>query len=125
MADGQAVVINFVTGMYYSTSTLGSAVLDNLIKGASPEDILATLKKEAGCPTDFDKQFTDFISELEEKEIILPTEELTTAPVVLTNAFKDGFALNLNEFAEVQDLLLADPVHDVEVDKGWPALKEK
>ena len=35
IADGQAVVINFTNGMYYGTSTLGSAILENLVKGAS------------------------------------------------------------------------------------------
>ena len=37
MADGQAIVINFTTGMYYGTSSLGSAVLDSLLSGAAAD----------------------------------------------------------------------------------------
>ena len=40
------------------------------------------------------------------------------------SAFAEGFDLTLDEFSEVQDLLLADPVHDVDVEEGWPVLKE-
>ena len=43
IADGQAVVINFVTGMYYGTSTLGSAVLEKLVQKVSTDKILAGL----------------------------------------------------------------------------------
>ena len=32
IADGQAVVINFETGMYYGSSPLASAILDLLLK---------------------------------------------------------------------------------------------
>ena len=39
--------------------------------------------------------------------------------------FIDGFTLVLDEFSEVQDLILADPVHDVDVEKGWPVFKEE
>jgi len=28
-------------------------------------------------------------------------------------------------FAEMADLLLADPVHDVDLQAGWPKLKEQ
>ena len=35
IADGQAIVINYLTGMYYGMSSLGSAVLDLILKGVS------------------------------------------------------------------------------------------
>ena len=65
------------------------------------------------------------VAQLLEKEILVKEDgegdgEIEIAPA----AAADGFELLLNEFAEVQDLLLADPVHDVDVDQGWPILKE-
>ena len=125
VADGQAIVINFTTGMYYGTSTLGSAILDNLLKGVSPETILAAVKSAPGCPADFEKSLTNFINTLQEKEIILPAEGASSPAQLTADAYKDGFDLSVNEFAEVKDLLLADPVHDVDIDKGWPILEEK
>ncbi|MBR2726969.1 MAG: hypothetical protein IKD71_03625, partial [Solobacterium sp.] len=40
-------------------------------------------------------------------------------------ALEDGFGLFLDEHAEVKDILMADPVHDVDVDMGWPIMKEE
>jgi len=33
--------------------------------------------------------------------------------------------MTLDEFAEVQDLIMADPVHEVDVEMGWPVLAEE
>jgi len=125
IADGQAVVINFTTGMYYGTSTLGSAVLDQLVKGVSPEKIVLAVKKAEGCPGDFEAQLDSFIDALREKEILIKADETNEGDAeIVAEAFAEGFALTVDEFAEVQDLLLADPVHDVDVEQGWPIMKE-
>ena len=126
MADGQAVVINFVTGMYYGTTTLGSAVLDRLVKGNSPEQIKNAVKALPDCPEDIDRQMDGFIQQLLEKEILLTGETVSGGEEPIdSSALEDGFILNLEEFAEVQDLILADPVHDVDVEEGWPIFKEE
>lgn len=126
MADGQAVVINFVTGMYYGTSTLGSEVLDRLVRGNAPEKIKEAVKALSGCPEDIESQMDEFIRQLLEKEILLPGGE--TVPggdeAIAEGALEDGFLLKLDEFSEIQDLILADPVHDVDVEQGWPVFKE-
>ncbi len=125
IADGQAVVINFTTGMYYGTSTLGSAVLEKLIKKADPEKVLAALKAADGCPEDMEANLNQFIKELLEKEILVPANDSDLGDIRLDQSvFAEGFKLTLDEFAEVQDLLLADPIHDVDVEEGWPIIKE-
>lgn len=124
IADGQAVVINFVTGMYYGTSTLGSAVLDKLVNGAPVEKILVALSAADGCPADMNDKLDVFIKALIEKEILVPGDTDSQDIVFDKAAFADGFELTLDEFAEVQDLLLADPIHDVDVEEGWPVKKD-
>ena len=125
IADGQAVVINFTTGMYYGTSTLGSSVLEQLVKGVSPAKIALTVKNAEGCPVDFDTQLDSFIDTLLQKEILVKGDGADEGDAEIgIDAFKEGFALTVDEFAEVQDLLLADPVHDVDVEQGWPIMKE-
>ncbi|WP_138753976.1 hypothetical protein [Paenibacillus sinopodophylli] len=126
MADGQAIVINFVTGMYYGASALGSMVLDALMQGQEPKQIVDTIKNNEGCVVDIDQRVERFIAALTEKEIFIsdnqPYSQESLGHFVVVNG---DYSLELNEFAEVQDLLLADPVHDVEADMGWPKLKEE
>lgn len=126
IADGQAIVINIETGMYYGTSNLGSVVLDALIQGKAPKQIIDSIKINENCITDIDECIEQFIGELLEKEILisdqLPYNEEIIDKIVVSNG---DYTLDLNEFAEVQDLLLADPVHDIDTNIGWPKLKEE
>ena len=124
MAEGQAIVINFTTGMYYGTSSLGSAVLDALLAGASVEDACKAIQALPGCPADMEAQLNTFIGQLLEKEIIVPADSTGAACAIDASSLADGFKLTVDEFAEVQDLILADPVHDVDVEQGWPILGE-
>ena len=123
MAEGQAIVINFTTGMYYGTRSLGSAVLDALVAGASKEGILAAVQALPGCPDDINAQLDAFIAQLLEKEVIVAVDgDGTAAAAMDAAALQDGFVLTVDEFAEVQDLILADPVHEVDAEMGWPVL---
>jgi len=122
MAEGQAIVINFTTGMYYGTSSLGSAVLDSLLSGAAVEDVCKAIQALPGCPDDMAVQLDTFIGRLLEKEIIVPGDAAGAACAIDASSLADGFDLTVDEFAEVQDLILADPVHDVDVEQGWPIL---
>jgi len=122
MAEGQAIVINFTTGIYYGTSSLGSAVLDALLAGADTQTVLTALQALPGCPEDMEAQLRAFIGQLLEKEVITAGESTGAPCAIDTAALADGFLLTVDEFAEVQDLILADPVHDVDVEQGWPIL---
>lgn len=124
MAEGQAIVINFTTGMYYGTSSLGSAVLDSLLAGAAAEDVCKAIQALPGCPADMEVQLNAFIGQLLEKEIIVPAEGTGASCTIDASFLADGFKLTVDEFAEVQDLILADPVHDVDVEQGWPILNQ-
>ena len=125
MAEGQAIVINFTTGMYYGTSSLGSAVLDALLAGASKEAVLAAVKALPGCPEDIDAKMDAFIAALLEKEVVVVDDAAGNDTAAIdASSLTDGFALTVDEFTEVQDLIMADPVHDVDVEQGWPILND-
>ena len=124
MAEGQAIVINFTTGMYYGTSSLGSAVLDALLAGASTEAVLTAIQALPGCPADMDAQLAAFVEALLAKEVIVPCPGEGAAAAIDAAALADGFVLTVDEFTEVQDLIMADPVHDVDVEQGWPILEQ-
>ena len=127
MADGQAVVINFETGMYYGMSSLGSAVTDCLVKGLSVAKIAEALNRISGCPEDIEGSMNVFVRKLIDKEILICTDDEFSDELPVEfgrEAFDDGFIFDVNEYAEAQDLIMADPIHDVDVDMGWPIMKE-
>ena len=125
-ADGQAVVINYQTGMYYGMGLLASAILDRIVAGKSVDEIIKAVKALPQCPPDMADRVNDFVKELQEKEIIISGPAVPGgAEPLASEVTEDGFDLKLDMFAEMADLLLADPVHDVDMKEGWPKLKDK
>jgi len=125
MAENQAVVIDFTSGIYYGTTMLGSIVLERLIKGNAPEAVLKAIKAFDACPENMEEEFEAFVLQLKEQEIIIPAETTQGGDEpIAEEVISEGFALVLDRFSEVQDLILADPVHDVDLEQGWPVLKE-
>ena len=125
-ADGQAVVINYQTGLYYGMSLLASAILDRIIAGKDVEEIIKAVKTLPQCPADIADRVHSFVKELKEKESIIDGPAVSGGAEPLPNeVVEDGFDLKLDMFAEMADLLLADPVHDVDMQVGWPKLKDE
>lgn len=125
-ADGQAVVINYQTGMYYGMNLLSSAILDRIVAGMDVEEIITAVKALPQCPPDIAERVHNFVKELQEAEVIVSGPDLSGgAEPLAKEVVEDGFVLKLDMFAEMADLLRADPVHDVDMSAGWPKLKDE
>jgi len=116
ITDGIAIIINSETGIYYGMNAFGTQVYENLANGVSDEKILVKIK-EFGANED---NFKEFLKAMIEKEILLSGVE-TDAEVNLDEkiAKEDNFAIELKEYNDAQELLLADPIHEVKEDAGW------
>ena len=120
IADGIAIVINSETGIYYGMNGIGTVVFDNLMAGASTEAVLAALKALPGAPEDMETRFNAFVDELKKFEIILEGSDGTAeASIDAAVAKEDEFTLMVEEYNDAQELLLADPIHEVKEDAGW------
>ena len=119
ITDGIAIVINSETGIYYGANTLGTAVMEQFFNGASDESVSEALKKFSGCPVDIDERLAVFAKALVEKEIVITGAAATTEAHFSEAAIKDGWDMTVNEFSDAQELLLADPIHEVKEETGW------
>ena len=125
-ADGQAVVINYQTGMYYGMNLLSSAILDRIVAGKDVEEIITAVKALPQCPPDIAERVYHFVKELQDAEVIVSGPTVSGGAEPLANEVaEDDFVLKLDMFAEMSDLLRADPVHDVDMNEGWPVLKNR
>lgn len=124
-AEGATIVIEFTSGSYFGFSSLASVLVDKLAHGVDDRDVLSSVLKLDGCPDSFEKDFTDFCSQLLQKEIIVPGNDDIASEVfeISESALGDGFELKCFENKELQDLIMADPVHDVDPESGWPFMK--
>ena len=124
ITDGIAIVINSETGIYYGMNALGSAVLENIINGASTENVLKALKALPNVPSDMEAKLNAFVDELKAKELVIEGGDGAAAANISAEAVADGFDLTVDEYSDAQELLLADPIHEVKEDTGWTPEKD-
>ena len=120
ITDGTTIIINSMTGIYYGLNGFGTSIFENLLAGSSVEDILSAAKALPEAPQQMEACLDTFLHSLAEFRIILPAPE-ASRPASLDEkaAAADCFKPECNEYRDVQELLYADPIHEVEEDKGW------
>jgi hypothetical protein len=127
--DGEAVIMNLKSGNYYSTEGVGSVLWHGIELGRTYPQLLDLVKTAfPTVPENLAAVIDPFIDELMTHELIreIPAEsagalsdELELARVNRSGEFR---APVLNVYADMKDLLLLDPIHDVD-EVGWPTPK--
>jgi hypothetical protein len=118
--DGEVIAINLSTGAYYSLVGWSAWVWQCLVEGASTDRIGSELERASGsAPT---VELEDFVEQLlAERLIVDATEANTDATVTLPDPPALEFReLTFERHTDMADLILLDPVHDVEASEGWP-----
>ena len=122
--DGEVIVINLASGNYYSLRGSGASVWEILATGPSGVDEVVTV---AGghfdaSPDEIRAGVAPFVEQLMAEEL-----------VVWGNGQRDGAGIggaapdvrqrfaapSLEKYTDMQDLVLLDPVHEVDA-TGWP-----
>jgi len=124
--DGEVVIMNLTSGNYYSSDNVGAVIWGWIEGGKTLRDIgrRLSLRYAAGAE-DIAATLTAFVERLIEEKLV---REVALGP---TPATDNGHALNgaaggepfvapeLHVYTDMQDLLLLDPIHDVD-EAGWP-----
>lgn len=116
--DGEAVVVHLGSGVYYAFNGSASAIWSAMSSGRSVEETAAALGLD---PARVEAFFVQLLSEdLIEPGLLDEPRDLSA------EADADvGEEPALQRFTDMQDLLMLDPVHDIDLDgDGWPLLPE-
>ena len=126
ITDGIAIIINSETGIYYGLNAFATNVYENIVRGVSIEDIKEELKNINSDNNAILDNFEAFIKAMAEKEILILSSEdkNETAQIDKNLAKEDNFILELKEYNDAQELLLADPIHEVKDETGWTPEKD-
>lgn len=127
--DGEVIVINLASGNYYSLKGTGADVWDVIQSspGADKSAIATAVAARFGrANEDVGHEIGDFLEALEREELVAATENGATASMPPTTAAGDSERAFepplLEKYTDMQDLVLLDPVHEVD-STGWPAPK--
>ena len=125
--DGEAVIINLDSGNYYSLVDVGSFIWGHIETGTSAGELQnLVLQSYNGSASDIDRGVQDLLAQLQQENLIVPVDA-ADAPTLLSqeahsnnNHEKPSFnPPALSKYSDMQELLLLDPIHDVD-DAGWP-----
>lgn len=127
--DGEVIVINLASGNYYSVKGAGADVWDVIESspGAHKNAIAAAVAARFGRASDeIEREIADFLGALQREELVAATENGAAASMSPPNGAGNGSKPFepplLEKYTDMQDLVLLDPVHEVD-NTGWPAPK--
>ena len=120
ISEGMAIVINSMTGIYYGMNGFGSSVYENLLAGSSTADIVAAARSLPSCPDNFEESLAAFTDKLLSFGVVVPAGPSDREAALNPEAAEaDAFIPECTEYSDVQELLYADPIHEVDEEKGW------
>lgn len=130
--DGETIILNLDSGFYFSLVETGAKIWDLLASMNSADDIAKKMcLYYEGNDDEIDITVHSFISELIAEGLIVSGQETATAPSCDASSVSQSDERTikiefmppiLNKYSDMQDLLLLDPIHEVDVD-GWPTVK--
>jgi hypothetical protein len=123
--EGETIIINLVTGTYYSLRGVGREIWTATAEGQSTAAIADTLTTAYGGDTGVVEAVVDsFLRELESEQLVAATEENGAGSAAGGESSPNGGSLpfeapKLEKYTDMQDIILLDPVHQVD-EHGWP-----
>jgi hypothetical protein len=123
--DSEVIAINLETGAYFALDGVAADTWTLAASGSSTDEIVAAL--DARYETSAETLRTDvaaFVAELVEQGLATETTEAPSpaegvAPLPAGDALSPYQPPSLLRYDDLADLLLLDPIHEVD-DVGWP-----
>ena len=132
--DGEVVIINLEHGYYYSLTESGADAWAALAAGGSLADAATDVAAAYDAERDaIDDALSALVVELEREGLLIPDGARGEGVVASTPAAdrsaeagcgrRPFTAPVLQKFSDMQELLLLDPIHEVD-ETGWPSVKK-
>jgi Coenzyme PQQ synthesis protein D (PqqD) len=118
--DGEAIIMDLRSGAYYSSDGVGGAVWQAIELGASHAEIL-DWARAAFAADEAVAEVEAFLRDLLARDLIRATSQ-AGAPVAIPPYGAPYAPPALSVHEDMQDLILLDPIHDVD-EMGWPTRK--
>lgn len=126
LIDSEVVIMNLKSGNYYSARKTGALLWEWLRSGLTVAAMGSRLAEIYGADESaYAADLAAFVDCLLSEGLIKPTTApavRSTPPGEATQPPKTYQAPLLEVYADMQDLLLLDPIHDTD-DVGWPVAK--
>lgn len=125
VTDGIAIIINSETGLYYGMNEFATNIYENIISGVDTDKLLNSLKEFCNTNGNIEDSYNQFLTTMLKTEILIEGGKNSKEPNIDLNVAKENnYSLELKEYNDAQELLLADPIHEVKEETGWTPEKD-
>lgn len=127
--DGEVVAVNLETGCYYSLLNTAAAVWNRIEQQTNCDRLIQEISHAyEGDSSEIAAAIHQFLEHLQRENLIVADATISSTALevsaIVESVNKPRFENPLLEkFSDMQDLLLLDPIHEVNVEDGWPSVK--
>lgn len=123
--DGEIILIHLGSGTYFSLDGVAAEIWILLTAGVAPDDVGARIAAHFdGVPAGVDAVVGAFVDQLRGEDLLIEAvidDRARSAELPAAVTPRQPFVEpKLNKYTDLQDFLLADPIHDVDEQAGWP-----
>jgi hypothetical protein len=118
--DGEVVIANLDGGSYYTLGGSGVALWDGLTAGRPLDDLVTDLGLAVGEPVEVvAKAAGELVTRLVDENLLRERDDDSPAdgPAAIEG---EWVVPTLEKYTDMQQLLLLDPIHEVD-ESGWPS----
>jgi len=128
--DGETILLDLKSGNYFSLDGAGAVIwefIDKTGNWGEVINIMTTANQKQ--KNNISNAIENFVKKLVEEQLLVKTDvgvksvETPDLTKQLVDAAGDFKIPLVNKYSDMQDLLLLDPIHDVD-EKGWPESKD-
>lgn len=123
--DGNVVAIMTETFVYYTFNDIAGAIMEDISKSVDMKTLEERLSIKF-ADNDIHSKLESMINELIDVGMITIDDNLSDYKGELSIDKLDGnnkFVLNIEHYNDVAEYFAADPIHEVDLEKGWPYKK--
>ena len=123
MIDDEVVMIDLETGNYFTFRGSATRMWACIEAGMSPRETLEHLQESfEGEPSVMELGLRWLLDQLLEENLIVPTDEPPRRSVSLASEGdrQDYSDPAFERYDDMADLILLDPVHEIDQEEGWP-----
>jgi Coenzyme PQQ synthesis protein D (PqqD) len=129
--DGEIVIVNLDKGSYYSLLKTGADVWSRIERQIDRHSLIQEMiQAYEGSSEEISNAIDEFLGNLQYEELIIIDANIEVKSIhnnileIAKTTEKLCFEKPiLEKFTDMEDLLLLDPIHEVDVEAGWPNSK--
>lgn len=115
--NGEVVILNLANGLYFSLRGIAAAIWSSLLAGHTAQSILAGI---AASRPELSDESSAFIERLVALDLVRPRDDADAVPARPIDEPWTGEGPAIEVYDDLAELMVADPIHDVDEQAGWP-----